>query len=257
MARALEIDLDMHRIGEAVSGMVTGRNFEDAVCTVHIAAQDAQTGRPLRHAQRSSNIGGRGHSLNILRDLDELDFGKPLNLAKDCIFAGINLVRDAAHCFMNKSFGVGERLARITARAQPSKPGPSAASDQANLFSDGAGQGSLTKCFETRPCVSRILKDFGHVGERLVQGAAPGSSRLDNSAGPSLARNQTLGLKRTQRLSHGKAAHTVSRAQYAFGGKNVSLIGPAQNFFAQVVGQFLVTRFRGQIFPPVAAVAPA
>lgn len=250
MAESLSFDIDVHRIGKPVAGMVACRDFENAVCGVMIASQDAQRRCAFGNPKRLGNVRTGCDRLNILRYLDEIDLRKPFDLLENSIFAWADFCRNIAQAFVDISNGVRKRFGRVSACAQALKPAPSSARDKAKLFGDIARQRAFSQGIENCARVAGILKNFGDVGQWLMQRAAARSGWLNARTRSASARNQAFGLQRTQRLSHGKARNGISLAQFAFGRKGIGFIGPAEDFLSQFVGQFLVTRLCGQLSSP-------
>jgi hypothetical protein len=257
MADRLTLDIDVHRIGKPVAGVMAGRDFEYAVGGVMIATQDAQRRRAFGDAKRLGNVRAGCDRLNILRHLDEVNLRKPFDLLENSIFAGADFCRNIAQAFVNISNSVRKRFGRVSARAQALKPAPSSARDKAKLLGNIAWQRAFSQGIEHRAGIAGILKNFGDVGQWLMQRAAACSGWLNARARSAPARNKALGLQRTQSLSHGKSRHGISLAQVAFGRKGIGFVRPAEDFLAQFVGQFLVTRLGGQIFSPRSATGAA
>ena len=250
MADRLALNIDVHRIGKPVAGMVACRDFENAVGCVMIASQDAQRRRAFGNAKRLGNVRAGCDRLNILRYLDEIDLRKPFDLLENSIFAGADFCRNIAQAFVNISDRVRQGFSRISARAQALKPAPSSACDKAKLLGDIARQRAFSQGIEHRACVAGILENFGDVGQWLMQRAAARRGWLNARSRTAFARNQAFGLQRTQRLAHGKSRHGIAFAQVALGRKGIGLVCSAEDFLAQFVGQFLVTRLCGQISSP-------
>lgn len=257
MAESLSFDIDVHRIGKPVAGMVACRDFENAVGGVMIASQDAQRRRAFGDAKRLGNVCAGCDRLDILRYLDKIDLRKPFDLLENSIFAGADFCRNIAQAFVNISDRVRKRFGRISARAQALKPAPSSTCDKAKLLGDIARQRAFSQGIEHRAGIAGILKNFGNVGQWLMQRAAARGGWLNARSRTAFARNQALGLQRTQRLAHGKSRHGIAFAQVALGRKGIGLVCSAEDFLSQFVGQFLVTRFGGQIFSPQSATGAA
>lgn len=250
MADRLALDIDVHRIGKPVAGMVACRDFEYAVGGIMIATQDAQRRRAFGDAKRLGNVRAGCNRLNILRDLDEIDLRKPFDLLENSIFAGADFCRNIAQAFVNISNSVRKRFGRVSARAQALKPVPSSARDKAKLLGDIARQRAFSQGIENCAGIAGILKNFGDIGQWLMQCAAARGGWLNARSRTAFARNQAFGLQRTQRLAHCKSRHGIAFAQVAFGRKGIGLVCSAEDFLAQFVGQFLVTRLCGQISSP-------
>ena len=153
--------------------------------------------------------------------------------------------------------GVRQRFGRIHPGAKALKTAPAATSDEANLFGNIARQRPFAERIEHGSRVTGILQDFGDVGQWLVQRAAARRGWLDAGPRPASPRNQAFRLERAQRLAHREARHAIAFAQIAFCRKTLGFIRPAQDFFAQLVGQFLVTWLGGQILSPRSAAGAA
>lgn len=250
MTDRLAFDIDVHRISKPVAGMVAGRDFKNTVSGVMIASQDAQRRRALGNAKRLSNLRAGCDRLNILRYFDEIDLRKPFDLLENSIFAGADFCRNIAQAFVNISDRVRQRLSRVSARAQALKPTPSSACDKAKLFGDIARKRAFSQWIEHRSGVSRILKNFGDVGQRLMQRAAPRGGWLNAGTRTASARNQAFGLQRTQRLAYRKPRHSIAFAKVALGWKSIGFVCSAEDFLSQFVGQFFVTRLCGQLSSP-------
>lgn len=250
MADRLALDIDVHRIGKPVAGMVACRDFEYAVGGIMIATQDAQRRRAFGDAKCLGNVRAGCDRLNILRDLDEIDLRKPFDLLENSIFAGADFCRNIAQAFVNISNSVRKRFGRVSARAQALKPVPSSARDKAKLLGDIARQRAFSQGIENCAGIAGILKNFGDIGQWLMQCAAARGGWLNARSRTAFARNQAFGLQRTQRLAHCKSRHGIAFAQVAFGRKGIGLVCSAEDFLAQFVGQFLVTRLCGQISSP-------
>ncbi len=91
--RGLALNLDMHRIGKAVPGMVTCRDFADFATGIAVAAQYPQTRCAFAKAKRFGDLCGSSNCLNILCHLRNLYACKPLQLAKDGFFVRRHLGR--------------------------------------------------------------------------------------------------------------------------------------------------------------------
>lgn len=250
MADRLALDIDVHRIGKPVAGMVACRDFEYAVGGIMIATQDAQRRRAFGNAKRLGNVRAGCNRLNILRNLDEIDLRKPFDLLENSIFAGADFCRNIAQAFVNISNSVRKRFGRVSARAQALKPAPSSARDKAKLLGNIARQRAFSQGIENCAGIAGILKNFGDIGQWLMQCAAARGGWLNARSRTAFARNQAFGLQRTQRLAHCKSRHGIAFAQVAFGRKGIGLVCSAEDFLAQFVGQFLVTRLCGQISSP-------
>ena len=250
MAERLSLDIDVHRIGEPVAGMMAGRDFEDSIGGVMIAAQDTQGRRAFRNAERLGDVSAGGNRLNVLRHLDEVDFGQPLDLLEDSIFGGADLRRDVRQAFVNIGNGMRQRFSRVGARAQPLKPAPAATGDKTQLLGNIARQWPFAQRIKHSAGIARILQDFGDVGQWLMQRPATRGCWLDARSRPAPPRNQAFGLQRTQRFTHCKTRDGVTLAQVAFGREYIDLIRSAQDLLAQLVGQFLVTRLSSQKLSP-------
>ena len=74
------VDVNVHRIGEAVARMEADRDFKDPALGIDIAAQDPQHRTAALEIERLGNIGAGGNSLDILRDLADADPGQLLDL---------------------------------------------------------------------------------------------------------------------------------------------------------------------------------
>ena len=148
---------------------------------------------------------------------------------------------------------MGQRLGRIDARAQTLKAAPSSTCNQAKLLCNVARQRTFSQRIEYSLGVTRILQDFRHVRQWLVQCAASCSGWLDTGTRTAPPRNQAFGLQRTQCLTHGKPRHSITLAQVALGWKSLCFISSAENFLPQFFGKFLITRLYGQIFSPRSA----
>ena len=257
MAERLAFDIDVHRIGEPVAGMMACRNFEDSIGCVMIAAQDTQGRRTLGYAKRFGNVRTGSNRLDILRHLDEIDFRQPLDLFENGVLDRANLSRNVRQAFVDIGNGMRQRLGRVRARAQALKARPAPACNQPQLFGNIARQRPFAQRIEHSPRVARILQDFRDVGKRLVQRPAARRCGLDARPRPAPPRDEALGLERTKRFTHCKTRHGVALAQVALGRKDIGLIRSAEDFLAQFVGQFLVTRLCGQILSPRLAVVSA
>ena len=251
------INLDMHRIGKAVAGVVADRNLQNATVGVAIAADDAQAGCALRHAQSLCNLVGRRYCLNVLSHLNKGHASEPLKLPEDGFVIGANLRRRLAQAFMDIGIEHSNGSAIVDARAQTFKVGPSSTGHQTQVFRHALGQGDLPLVDKTCRSVAGVLKNFRNVGERLMQRAAARRRGLDHGAGTGTPRNQAFGLKRAQSLPHSEPADIEPLAQFRFGGKAAFRKGAGENFGPQGFGQFLISRLERQIRPPSCADASA
>ena len=237
------VRLDMHRIGETVAGMVTGRNFEDPVRRIDETAQDAKTGAAPRHVERRGHRRARRYGLNILGDARDANPGKPLELAKDRVFIGPDLPCRVGKVGMDIGVGQRDRTLFALPRAKSPEMVPTPARCVADMDGELLGQRRRPHRFEHIAAVARILQDFADVRQRLVQRAAARRRWLDHRSRPAPALDQAFALQRAQRLADREAADAIARAKYAFGRelRGIGIIAP-QDFAAQFVGERLIAR---------------
>ena len=238
----LFVDLDMHRIGKAVAGVVARRDFKDAPIAIKVTAQDPEARRTPRNAQRRRDIGPRWIGLNILRHARHADSGELFKLLKYRPRIGINPVNDRREIMMQKSFGQRNRIAASRRFAKPAKPEPLPTRDEPQLFGIGFGQAAIGHARELIAAVTRILQQFADVRKWLMQRPAARRRRLNDRARPAFASNQPFTLKRAQSLSHREPRHAIFCTQNIFGRKIAVGIGPLQDRRTQVISEFEVTR---------------
>ena len=79
---ASAVQVDMHRVGEAVPWVVADRNLVHLASRVEIAADDPQDWRALVDAQSTGGLSIGSNRLDVLSDAADSDAGQLLNLAK-------------------------------------------------------------------------------------------------------------------------------------------------------------------------------
>ena len=250
MAERLALDIDVHRVSKAIAGVVAGGDFEDSVGSVVVAPQNAQGRRALRNAKRLGDIGTGGDGLYVLRDLHKIDLCQSFDLFENRVLCRADLTRDVRQAFVDVGDSVRQRLGRIGARAQPLKAAPAPACDKPQLLGNIARQRPFAQRIEYRARVTCILKDFGDIGQWLMQRTTTRRCRLDTRSRSAPPRNKAFGLQRAQSFAHRKARYSVALAKVAFGREYIAVIAPAQHLFAQFVSQFLVSRLSGQTLSP-------
>jgi len=102
--------VDMHRIGEPVTGMMAGGDFENPVLGIAIGPQDAQGGGTPRDIQSLGDLRARSDRLNILGHMRHFDPSKLFKLAKDRRLGRLDLGGNLCIITMNKGIGDRDRL---------------------------------------------------------------------------------------------------------------------------------------------------
>lgn len=220
--RSSAFHVDMHRVGEAVAGMVTDRNLEQLPLGIKVAAHDPQYGRATLDAQILGDFGRRGDRLDILRYLADADPGEPFDLTEQSAGRQVKSDNCLVETVVKVGFCHGDWQFIAFMQTQAAKAGPIAHALLADLLDHRRRQGTATDTRIIYPRVARILQDLANVGERLMQRAAARCRRLDRGSRAALAGDQPFVLKAPQSFAYGEAANPIALAQFAFGGELIS-----------------------------------
>ena len=181
MCGGLDIHVDMHRIGEAIAGVVADRDFEHAAFGVEVAADDAQHRRGLVNLQFGGQSGVGGDRLNVLCDFADFDARQRLDLTEQGARAQIKLFDRVFQGFVKIGVGHRQRQSLACVPAHPAKARPIAFDARRDLLGDLAWQGRGV----LRGGSWYILHNFSRVASRYW-----GYDDLrSNSVGFRLARN--------------------------------------------------------------------
>ena len=237
----LAFDLDVHRIGKPVAGMVAGRNLEHSAAGVDIAAKNPEAWTAPADLQLLADGCGSGNGLNVLNDARHSYASMLLELLEERLVGLFDLLCRFRQVGVNINVRNGYRQALPCRSPNPGEVKPWFRRGKPNLFCVFLRESNQSSRFEDKASVRRVLKDLFHVREWLVQCASTGSCRLNQRSGSTAPFYQSFRLKHSQCFSHGESTDTVPFAKNGFGRKlAVSGEFAAEYFFPKDLGELKV-----------------
>mgnify|MGYP001791946890 CR=1 FL=1 len=243
MCGGVDFLVDMHRIGEAIAGVVADRDFEHTAFGVEVTPDDAQHRRGFVDLQLGGESGVGGDRLDVLRDFADFDARQRLDLPEQGARAQIKLVDRVFQGFVKIGVSHRQRQSLACVPTHPAKARPIAFNARGDLLGNLAWQGRDVLLGVGDFASARVLQKLTDIRKRLVQRTATRSGRLHRGARSSAPLNQAFDFKFAQRLAHRETAHVVLCAQDGFGRERFAAgVFAFQNRFAKLGGQLQVTR---------------
>jgi len=238
------IDLNMHRIGKAITWMIACGNLKHAVIFIKIAAQNAEHGIADFKAQICGEFFRCRNRLNILGNPGDRNFGMLLNLAKQGGDIGVDFRDGIGQIGIDPGHGHGDRTFMTGFHTLTVKNKPFAFMPRSYLVGDLGWNFLRFHLFKADHGIAGILHNLTNIAQRLVQGAAARNCGLNNRAGPVFSGDQPFGGQLAQRFSNGEAAHMEFFTKRRFGWKFTRIgIVATKHFFAQFFGKLQITWF--------------
>lgn len=240
---ALGVDLDVHGISEAVTGMVTDRNLEDPPARVNIAPKDTQARAAPGNLELFGHCCRSGYGLDVLEHSRDRYAGMLLKLLEKRLGRWLDLLGRLSQIRVNVGVRDRNRQAISDRGTYPLEVKPGLRASKANLFCVFLRQLQQSGRLKENVRVRGVLKDLFHVRQRLMQCTSPGSRRLNQRSGSTATLNESFRLKHPQRFPHGESTDSVACAKNRFGRKlAIPCEFAAEYFFAKDLGEFLVSR---------------
>ncbi len=236
------VDVNVHRVSETVSGVVTGGNFKQSLILIEITAQDQQNRIVGIKSQRFGNFISRLNSLNVLRYPVYSTSRKLFDLTEQCRAA----IREARRCirkvWVNPRVSEGNGAMLTIGTASPAKDEPFTRWTHTRLFGNVGVNFLRPQLLERNGGVFCILKNFANVRQWLVQRTSAGRSRLNLGTGPAPTLDESFLRQRSKRLTYRKTTDPIIFAERRFSRKRLGTVKvTAQNCCTQFIRKFKVT----------------
>ena len=238
----LRVNLNVHRIGEAVARMVADRNLEDSAARVDIAAKDSQARTTPGDLQLFGRCCRSGYGLDGLDHSRNPYLSMFLKLLKKRLGRSLDPLRRFSEIRVNIDVRDRDRQAFPSTGTNPLEVKPGLRSRKADLFGVFLRKSRQSNRLKNKAGVRRVLQDLFDVRQRLVQCTGPGSRRLNQGSGSAAALDKSFRLKHPQGFADRESTDSVPIAKNCFGRK-LPIPGKfaAEYFFTKNLGEFQIS----------------